>query len=99
MGYYENFLDDIDVALTDIAGISITSLSSYISGERVAQCKIEGENPFTKDVIVVGNGIDDDAQYSDFFDLSRVPPEMKTKPLFLHLDMSLSGDKTGIAGV
>jgi len=24
---------------------------------------------------------------------------MKKKPLFIHLDMSISGDKTGIAGV
>jgi hypothetical protein len=37
-------------------------------------------------------------QYSDFFDLSRVPENLKSKPLYIHLDMSLSGDKTGIAG-
>lgn len=99
MGYYENFLDDIDIALTDIAGVSTTSLSSYISGERIANCKFEGENPFTKDIIAVGNGKDDTTQYSDFFDLAKVPVEMKSKPLFIHLDMSISGDKTGIAGV
>lgn len=99
MGYYENFLDDIDIALTDIAGISTTNLSTYISGERLTQTKFEGKNLFTKDIITVGNGLDDKAQYSDFFDLTQVTPEMKTKPLFIHLDMSLTGDKTGIAGV
>lgn len=99
LGYYENFIDDIDIALTDIAGISTTSLSTYISGERLSQVKFDGKNPFTKDIITVGNGVDDEAQYSDFFDLSLVPPDLKKKPLFIHLDMSLSGDKTGIAGV
>lgn len=99
MGYYENFLDDIDIALTDIAGISTTNLSTYISGERLAQAKFEGRNAFMKDIITVGNGIDDKTQYSDFFDLSEITPEMKSKPLFIHLDMSLTGDKTGIAGV
>lgn len=99
MGYYENFLDDIDIALTDIAGLSTTNLSTYISGERLAQAKFEGRNAFKKDIITVGNGLDDKVQYSDFFDLSEITPEMKSKPLFIHLDMSLTGDKTGIAGV
>lgn len=100
IGYYENFRDDIDVALTDIAGISTTNLSKYISGARLAECKTDRyQNPFTKEIIEVGNAKEDTAQYSDFFDLSRVDPNMKYKPLFVHLDMSISGDKTGIAGV
>ena len=100
IGYYENFLDDIDIALTDIAGISTSSVSNYISGERITQAKTELiSNPFTKDIIEVGDGADDDTQYSDYFDLSKVSQEMKSKPLFIHLDMSLTGDKTGIAGV
>lgn len=99
-GYYDNFIDDIDIALTDIAGISTSSVSNYISGERITQTKTESiSNPFTKDIIEVGDGVDDDTQYSDYFDLSKVDQEMKSKPLFIHLDMSLTGDKTGIAGV
>jgi hypothetical protein len=63
-GYYENFIDDIDIALTDIAGISTSSLSSFISGERITQTK-HGNifNPFIKDIIEVGNGKDDTSQY------------------------------------
>ena len=100
IGYYENFLDDIDIALTDIAGISTSSMSNYISGERITQTKTESfVNPFTKDIIEVGNGQDDITQYSDFFDLTKVDPAMKTRPLFIHLDMSLTGDKTGVGGV
>lgn len=100
IGYYENFIDDLDIALTDIAGISISSTSNYISGERITQTKSESfENPFTKDIIEVGNGQDDITQYSDYFDLTKIDHAMKSRPLFIHLDMSISGDKTGIGGV
>lgn len=100
MGYYENFIDDIDVALTDIAGISTSSSSRYISGPRLAEVKHpELHNPFTKEIIEVGNGPEDTTQYSDFFNLENVNKDMMEKPLFVHLDMSISGNKTGIAGV
>ena len=98
--YREAFEDNIDLALTDNAGISTSSSTKYISGIRLNQAKIDTyRNPFTKDVISVGNSPDDIAQYSNFFDLARVSPRDLTRPLFIHLDMSLSGDKTGIAGV
>ena len=98
--FKENFNDNIDRALCDFAGISSSELTKYISGPRLAQCKTtEFLNPFVKDIIEVGNALDDTNQYYDFIDLSRIPNELKSKPLFVHLDMSISGDKTGIAGV
>lgn len=100
MGYYENFLDDLDISLTDIAGISTSNSLRYISGERWAKLiKQSLKNPFSKEILVVGNGTDDKTQYYDFFDLNLIPKELKYKPLYVHLDMSISGDKTGIAGV
>lgn len=94
-----DFVEDIDRALCDFAGISSSELTTYISGIRFSQCKTNKyQNPFVKDIIEVGNSPDDTSQYWDFFDLSRVPQELKYKPLFIHLDMSISGDKTGIAG-
>lgn len=97
--YREAFEDNLDLALTDNAGISSSSSTKYISGVRLNQAKAETyRNPFTKDVIEVGNSPDDVVQYANFFDLSAIDPRDKTRPLFLHLDMSLSGDKTGIAG-
>ena len=97
-GYYENFIDNVDIALTDIAGISTIGALKYISGARLKEVKISSyKNPFTKDVIVVGTN--DNIQYNEFFDLSLVSKEMMNKPLFIHLDMSKTGDKTGIAGV
>ena len=98
--YREAFEDNIDLALTDNAGISTSSTTKYISGVRLNQIKTDiYKNPFTKDVIEVGNSPDDVLQYSNFFDLSRVSIKDISRPLFIHLDMSLSGDKTGIAGV
>ena len=100
MGYYENFIEDIDIALTDIAGISTTSSNRYISGPRLASIEVDTyQNAFVKEIIEVGNAPDDSAQYFDFFDISRIPNNLKSKPLFVHLDMSLSGDKSGIGGV
>ena len=98
--FKEDFKDNIDRALCDFAGISSSELTKYISGPRLAQCKSKSFlNPFVKDIIEVGNAPDDIVQYYDFFDINRIPSELKSKPLFMHLDMSISGDKTGIAGV
>ena len=100
MGYYEQFNDDIDIALTDIAGISTTNAMSYISGVRWNETVDDRlQNPFLKEILTIGDGPDDNFQYSDFFDAGRVPKGMKEKPMYIHLDMSISGDKTGIAGV
>lgn len=95
-----DFLDDIDRALCDFAGISSSEISKYISGKAVSDIKnTELKNPFIKDILEIGNGEDDKMQYYDAFDLSKVSKQVKSKPLFVHLDMSISGDMTGIAGV
>ena len=97
--YREAFEDNIDLALTDNAGISTSNSTKYISGIRLNQIKTdEYKNPFIKDIIEVGNAPDDIVQYSNFFDISQINPRDLARPLFIHLDMSLSGDKTGIAG-
>lgn len=97
-GYYEAFNDNVELALTDIAGISTTSALKYISGVRLNEIKTYSyKNPFTKDIIEVGTG--DNLQYSQFFNISEIDTENIRKPLYIHLDMSKSGDKTGIAGV
>ena len=100
IGYYENFQDNIDGALTDIAGIATASSLKFISGPRWTEIKTNTyENPFIREIIEVGNAKDDLTQYSEFFDLTKVPSELKSRPLYIHLDMSKSGDKTGIGGV
>ena len=100
IGYYENFIDDIDIALTDIAGISTTSSSRYIAGHRISAIKDSTiKNPFVSDVLEIGDGKDDTNQYYDFFNMELVDKSLLQYPMYVHLDMSVSGDKTGLAGV
>lgn len=95
-----DFLDDIDRALCDFAGISSSSITKYISGQAVQEIVSNRiQNPFQREILEIGNAPDDQAQYYDFFDLSKVDPNLKNKPLYIHLDMSISGDMTGIGGV
>lgn len=95
-----NFIDDIDRSLCDFAGISSSSITKYINGASVDQIVTDKiRNPFLREILEIGDGPDDDLQYYNFFDISRIDPTLKSKPLFIHLDMSYTGDMTGIAGV
>lgn len=92
-------LEDLDRTLCDYAGISSFTSNKFLSAERLSDVvSDEIHNPMP-DKITVGNGKDDDVQYSDFFKLDLLDKKYMNKPLFIHLDMSISGDKTGIAGV
>lgn len=98
IGYYENFQDNVELALTDIAGISTIGALKYISGPRFKLIKTDGyRNPFGRDLI--STGTNDKFEYGDFFRMDEVSQADIDKPLFIHLDMSKSKDKTGIAGV
>ena len=93
------FEEDLDRNLCDIAGISTMSSNKYISSEQVLACiNEEYSNPFP-DILEIGNDPQDKRQYYNFFDMSKIPSELKSRPLYVHLDMSLTGDMTGIAGV
>lgn len=100
VGYLDVFQQNLDEAICSIIGIAAASSLKYISGVKLNEIKTDTyANPFVKDVITVGNAPDDFLQYANFFDMSMINQEDLSKPLFIHLDMSTSGDKTGIAGV
>ena len=96
-----DFIDDIDRALCDFAGISSSSITKYISGAAVTEVIVNNiYNPFQKEILEIGDGEEHrDVQYYNFFDLSKINKDLRNKPLFIHLDMSYTGDMTGIAGV
>lgn len=97
--FKENALKDLERMLCDYAGISSFSSNKFLSAERLSLIvHSDIKNPMP-DTITVGNGKDDLVEYKDFFDMDKVPKEYMGKPLFIHLDMSISGDKTGIGGV
>lgn len=94
-----DFSDDIDRALCDFAGISSSEINKYISAGAINDVITnKRKNPFTREILEIGNAPDDYQQYYDSFDLSQIPQELKYKPLYIHMDMSISGDKTGIVG-
>ena len=95
-----DFIDDIDRALCDFAGISSSSITKYINGASVNQIVTDRiKNPFSREILEIGDGPEDDTQYYNFFDINKIDPQLRSKPLFIHLDMSYTGDMTGIAGV
>lgn len=97
--FKSKFLEDIDRGLCDFAGISVANSNKYLSSQIVLDNIVpDYKNPLP-DILEIGNGKEDTAQYYNFFNLDNVPLEYKYKPLYIHLDMSLSGDMTGIAGV
>lgn len=97
--FLAKFKEDIDRSLCDYAGISSSDLSKYISGEIVQEnINLNRFNPFQMDVLEIGNAKDDTRQYYNFFDIEKIPQELKNKPMCIHLDMSKTGDMTGIAG-
>ena len=93
------FLEDIDRNLCDFAGVSSASSNKYMSAQIIMDCiNQEYKNPLP-DIIETGNGKDDTVQYYNLFNFDNIPKELLYKPLYIHLDMSLTGDMTGIAGV
>lgn len=96
--FKSNFIKDIDGALMDIAGISTSTTMKFISYQRVSKVlTATHKNPFSKGTISLG--LDDDLQIKDFFDKTAIPEKMYSRPVFIHIDTSLTGDKTGISAI
>ena len=92
------FDQNIDKALQDIAGISTAVTTKAFSGERVLKCVDDKLlNPFRTEVVSLG--LSDPLRLQDFFDESVIPDNVKGAPIFIHLDTSLTGDRTGLSGV
>lgn len=94
---YQAFNRDIDSALMDIAGISSSAVMKFLSGIRIKQVTTTKTNPFSKEVISLG--LDDNLQIKDFFDPTIVKEKDYSKEIYLHIDTSLKGDRTGLSAV
>lgn len=92
------FIADYDIALRDLAGISIPGTLSFISQESLTSCiSTELRNPFFNDILQIGTK--DNLCIEEFFHQDVLPPHAKRWPLYIHLDLSLNTDRTGISGV
>ena len=91
------FLADFDIALRDLAGISIAGSLSFITQAAIDICKGERRNAFINDILEIGNK--DKLTIEEFFHTEYVPQNLKIQPMCVHLDLSLTTDRTGISGV
>lgn len=88
---------DIDAALMDIAGISVTSKSKFISYDRLKRNYSKRLNPFKAEILIIG--LDDNQEIKDYFVPQMIDESTRSLPGFIHLDTSLTGDHTGISYV
>lgn len=91
------FLADFEIALRDLAGVSVPGSLSFITQESLtAVINTKRRNPFINDILQIG--MKDNFTIEEFFHLEYVDPSIKKAPLYIHLDLSLTTDRTGMSG-
>lgn len=96
--FYHRFEMDFNRTLIDSCGIAVQSSYKYIPYRILEPCLSKnGKNPFTQEIIKTGLG--DNKQIKDFFLPELVPEILYSKKLYIHCDLSKSGDMTGISCV
>ena len=92
------FKTDLNIALRDIAGVSIPGMFSFISQDILdAVINKARRNPFQTEILSIGTK--DNQAIEDYFHINLVDPKLKRFPMYIHLDLSLNDDRTGISGV
>ena len=92
-----DFLADFEIALRDLAGIANVGALSFITQESLTLCINKNRrNPFYNDILQIG--VHDAYTIEEFFHEDAVLPEFKHTSIYIHLDLSLNGDRTGISG-
>ena len=93
-----SFILDVNSALMNLAGISVIGATSYFNYSLFKRCYLSDvPKPFATEVLEIG--LHDKREILEFFNPDVIPEELKAKPLFIHIDTSLSGDKTGFSVV
>lgn len=96
--FRRNFTADYDIALRDIAGISVAGAMGFITQEAITpNLSTTRHNPFFTDVIQVGT--QDNFTIEEYFRLDVVPKQLLARIMNIHLDLSETTDRTGITGV
>lgn len=96
--YKPNFKADYDIALRDIAGISVVGAMGFITQElitpNVSQTR---HNPFFEDYIEIDGKSKDTIE--NHFHLEVVPLALKNLQMYIHLDLAEVSDHQGLCGV
>ena len=94
----QSFILDVNTALMNLAGISVIGATSFFNYDLFSKCYIKDyKNPFMTDILTIG--MNDNLQIMDFFEVNSVPMQVRAMPGFIHVDASLTGDKSGISYV
>ena len=95
--YKPNFRADYDIALRDIAGISVIGAMGFITQEMITpNISDSRQNPFFEDYYEIG--VQDADTLERHFHPEVVPPELKRLPMNIHIDFAEVSDHIGIAG-
>lgn len=95
--YKPNFRADYDIALRDIAGISVVGAMGFITQEMITPNISETRhNPFFEDYYEIG--VQDADTLERHFHAEVVPPELKRLSMNIHIDFAEVSDHIGIAG-
>lgn len=91
-----DFVADFDIALRDLAGISVPGSLSFITQESLTECISKTRrNPFYNDILTIGTK--DAYTIEEFFHIDCISQYLRIYPVYLHLDLSLNTDRTGIS--
>lgn len=101
-----DFVEDIDQALRDIAGVATDNLAPFIRDRKsVLEAKDDRlVHPFTRETISIST--EASTHIDEYFDLkavcrvkkSRYVPRLNPeRPRYIHVDLALTGDAAGIA--
>ena len=95
--YKPNFRADYDIALRDIAGISVVGAMGFITQEMITpNISDSRQNPFFEDYYEIG--VQDADTLERHFHPEVVPAELKRKSMNIHIDFAEVSDHIGIAG-
>lgn len=98
MELYDMAKMDLETFLTDQAGVASTINSKFLHYSLYEQCAMdELPNPFSQEVLKIG--LKDDKKIMDYFNPLVLGQDIIHKKLYVHIDTSLSGDRTGISCV
>lgn len=93
--HYNEFKFNIVKSLRDLAGISTFSTFAFISSIEALNNSINHINPVKKDIIML-DFFDKGQHLMQFFELQNLI-SMSNKPRYIHIDLGLKNDSTGIA--
>ena len=93
--HYEEFKNDIQGAIRDILGVALKTAGKFIDSERVeAAIDPKLHNIFSTTEIPLG--FSDNSSILDYLNLGNINTKFIHYPIFIHHDLSLTGDRTGI---